>query len=80
MIENDYFYRVVLVKVGRGIENGPLPVIVIQNDGSKLTPDATFLRETPTNAHTHTHRQGPLRSDFNIFRHSEMTEYKKRVV
>merc|ERR1711888_73953 len=37
---------VVHEKVGRGIENGPLPVITsIQNGGSKLTPDATFWRE-----------------------------------
>ena len=47
-IEKFFFHHVVHEKVGRGIENGPLPVITsIQNGGSKLTPDAVFWRETP---------------------------------
>ena len=45
---NFFFHRVVHGKVGRGIENEPLPVITsIQNGGSKMTPDATFGREAP---------------------------------
>ena len=33
-------------------------------------------RHTDTQTDTHTHRQGLLRYDVNIFSHSDMTEYK----
>ena len=48
------------------------------NPSSRLGARAST--DTDRHTHRHTDGQGPLRYDVNIFSHSEMIEYKKKVV
>ena len=60
-----YVNHVVHGNEGNWIENAPLPVLTsIQNGGSKLTPDATFWRDT--------HRVVAAKNKFDIWNRPDL--------